>query len=52
MNEEPLKNTKIDDDITFASRRQFLKALAYGSVLALSGCGVETSAFRHAGQHG
>ena len=52
MNEEPLKNTKIDDDITIASRRKFLKTLAYGSVLALSGCGVETAAVRHAGQHG
>ncbi len=52
MNEEPLKNTKIDDDITIVSRRWFLKTLAYGSVLALSGCGVETAAVRHVGQHG
>ena len=49
MNKEPLKNTKIDEDITIASRRNFLKKLAYGSVLALSGCGVETAAVRHVG---
>lgn len=34
------------------SRRKFLKKLAYGSVLALSGCGVETAAVRHADRHG
>jgi uncharacterized protein YcbK (DUF882 family) len=50
MNEEPSKNTKIDEEITFASRRKFLKTLAYGSVLALSGCGVETTAVRHVTQ--
>ena len=50
MKEEPLKNTKIGDDITIASRRKFLKALAYGSVLALSGCGVKTAAVRHVTQ--
>jgi uncharacterized protein YcbK (DUF882 family) len=52
LNEQLLKNTKIDEDITIASRRKFLKKLAYGSVLALSGCGVETAAVRHAGRHG
>ena len=52
MNEEPLKNTKIDEEITFASKRKFLKTLAYGSVLALSGCGVETTAVRHVGRYG
>ena len=52
MNEQLLKNTKIDEDITIASRRKFLKKLAYGSVLALSGCGVETAAVRHVGRHG
>ena len=43
---------KIDEDITIASRRKFLKKLAYGSVLALSGCGVETTAVRPVGRHG
>ena len=52
MNEQPLTNTKIDEDITIASRRKFLKKLAYGSVLALSGCGVETVTVRQAGLHG
>ena len=52
MNEQLLKNTKIDEDITIASRRKFLKKLAYGSVLALSGCGVETAAVRHVDRHG
>ncbi|MFA5925008.1 MAG: DUF882 domain-containing protein [Methylococcaceae bacterium] len=52
MNEQLIKNTKIDEDITIASRRKFLKKLAYGSVLALSGCGVETAAVRHVGRHG
>lgn len=52
MNEQLLKNTKIDEDITIASRRKFLKKLVYGSVLALSGCGIETAAVRHVGRHG
>jgi uncharacterized protein YcbK (DUF882 family) len=52
LNEQLLKNTKIDEDITIASRRNFLKKLAYGSVLALSGCGVETAAVRHVGRSG
>ena len=52
MNEQPLTNTKIDEDITIASRRKFLKKLAYGSVLAFSGCGVETTAVRHVGRYG
>lgn len=43
---------KIDEDITITSRRNFLKKLAYGSVLALTGCGVETAAVRHTGVHG
>lgn len=50
MSEQPLKNTKIDEDISIASRRKFLKKLAYGSVLALSGCGVETATVRHVGR--
>jgi hypothetical protein len=52
LNKQLIKNTKIDEDITIASRRKFLKKLAYGSVLALSGCGVETAAVRHVGRHG
>ena len=52
MNEQPLTNTKIDEDITIASRRKFLKKLAYGSVLALSGCGAETVTVRQAGLYG
>ena len=36
----------IDDDSAIESRRKFLKTLAYGSVLALSGCGVETAVVR------
>jgi uncharacterized protein YcbK (DUF882 family) len=52
LNEQLLKNTKIDEDITIASRRKFLKKLAYGSVLALSGCGVETAAVRHVSRYG
>ena len=51
MNEQPLKNTTIDEDITIASRRKFLKKLAYGSALVLSGCGVETATVRHVGWH-
>ena len=43
---------KIDEDITNASRRKFLKRLAYGSVLALGGCGVETTAIRDVTRHG
>jgi len=43
---------KIDEDITIASRRKFLKKLAYGSVLALTGCGVETAAVRHEVRYG
>ena len=42
---------KIDEDITIASRRKFLKRLAYGSVLALSGCGVETTVVRQVDPH-
>jgi uncharacterized protein YcbK (DUF882 family) len=37
---------KIDENSTIASRREFLKKLALGSVLALSGCGVETATVR------
>jgi uncharacterized protein YcbK (DUF882 family) len=52
LNEQLLKNTKIDEESAIASRRKFLKKLAYGSVLALGGCGVETAAVRDVGRHG
>jgi uncharacterized protein YcbK (DUF882 family) len=43
---------KIDEDNTVSSRRKFLKTIAYGSVLALSGCGVETAVIRGGGWQG
>jgi len=43
---------KIDEDNTVSSRRKFLKSIAYGSVLALSGCGVETAVIRGGGWQG
>lgn len=46
MSEQLLNNTKVDEDSVVESRRKFLKTIAYGSVLALSGCGVETAAVR------
>jgi uncharacterized protein YcbK (DUF882 family) len=51
LNEQLLKITKIDENITVASRRQFLKKLVYGAVLALSGCGIETAVVRPVGRH-
>ena len=51
MNEELLKKTKIGEEFTIASRRKFLKKLAYLSALALSGCKVETVAIRQVVQH-
>jgi uncharacterized protein YcbK (DUF882 family) len=50
LNEQVLKKMKIDEDIKIASRRKFLKKLAYGSVLALGGCGVQTATIRDVGQ--
>jgi uncharacterized protein YcbK (DUF882 family) len=50
LNGQLLKNTKIDEDYAVASRRKFLKTIAYGSVLALSGCGVETALIRDDGR--
>jgi uncharacterized protein YcbK (DUF882 family) len=38
---------KIDEEITLASRRKFLKKLACGSLMALSGSEVATAAVRH-----
>src|SRR5674476_683450 len=52
MNKNKSTNATIDEDSAIASRRKFLKKLAFGSVLALSGCGVETAAVRHVGWHG
>lgn len=42
---------KSDEEITIASRRKFLMKLAYGSVMALSGCGIETASIRHVEGH-
>ena len=47
MNEQPLKNTAIDEDSAITSRRKFLKQIACGSLLAMSGSGVATAAVRH-----
>jgi uncharacterized protein YcbK (DUF882 family) len=47
VNEQLLNNMKIDEDITIASRRKFLKKLAWGSLMALSGTEVATAAVRH-----
>ena len=47
MNKQPLNNTMIEDDMTIASRRKFLKNLACGSLMALSGSEVATAAVRH-----
>lgn len=47
MNMQPTNNPKIDEVITIASRRKFLKKLACGSLLTLSGSGVATAAVRH-----
>jgi len=55
MNEHTLKNAKIDEDSAIASRRKFLKQMACGSLLAMSGSGVATAAVRHViypGRHG
>jgi uncharacterized protein YcbK (DUF882 family) len=52
LNGQLLKKTKIDEDSAIASRRKFLKTIAYGSVLALSGCGVKTVVIRDGRQQG
>jgi uncharacterized protein YcbK (DUF882 family) len=55
MSEHPPKNLTIDEDSAIASRRKFLKQIACGSVLAMSGSGVATAAVRHViypGRHG
>ncbi|MDD1628043.1 MAG: DUF882 domain-containing protein [Methylococcaceae bacterium] len=52
MNKNKLTNATIDEDSAIASRRKFLKQLACGSLLAMSGSGVATAAVRHVGRHG
>ena len=52
MNKNKSTNATIDEDSAIASRRKFLKKLAYGSVLTLSGCGVETVAVRPVDRNG
>ena len=47
MNEQPFKNPTIDEDSAIASKRKFLKQMACGSLLAMSGSGVATAAVRH-----
>jgi len=47
MTKQPIENTNIDEDGAIASRRKFLKKLACGSLLALSGSEVATAAVRH-----
>jgi uncharacterized protein YcbK (DUF882 family) len=46
MNKNKLKKTTIDEDSAIASKRKFLKQMAYGSLLAVSGSGVATAAVR------
>ena len=52
MNKNKSTNATTEEDSAITSRRKFLKKLVYGSVLALSGCGVKTAAIRQVGQHG
>jgi len=47
MSEHTLKNLTIDKDRAIASRRKFLKQMACGSILAMSGSEVATAAVRH-----
>jgi len=47
MNKQPLTNATIDEDSAIASRRKFLKQMACGSLLAISGSGAATAAVRH-----
>jgi uncharacterized protein YcbK (DUF882 family) len=47
MNEHTLKNATITEDTAIASRRKFLKQMACGSLLAMSGPSVATAAVRH-----
>jgi uncharacterized protein YcbK (DUF882 family) len=55
MNEQPLNNAIIDKESAIASRRKFLKQMACGSLLAMSGTEVATAAVRrviYPGRHG
>ncbi|MEI6267996.1 MAG: DUF882 domain-containing protein [Methylococcaceae bacterium] len=52
MNKQPFKNTKIDEDIAIESRRKFLKKLACGSLLTLSGSEVAIATIKQVGRHG
>jgi uncharacterized protein YcbK (DUF882 family) len=51
LKDQLLKN-QIYEDSSLESRRKFLKTIAYGSVLALCGCGVETAAVRDGDRQG
>jgi uncharacterized protein YcbK (DUF882 family) len=55
MNEHKSKKATIEEDSAIASKRKFLKQMACGSLLAMSGSGVATAAVRHViypGRHG
>ena len=47
MNKRTFKKATINEDSAIASRRKFLKQMACGSLLAMSGAGVATAAVRH-----
>ena len=47
MSEHTFKNPTIDEDSAIASKRKFLKQMACGSLLAMSGSTVATAAVRH-----
>ncbi len=47
MNNHTLKNPADDEDHAIASRRKFLKQLACGSLLTISGSGIASAAVRH-----
>jgi uncharacterized protein YcbK (DUF882 family) len=47
MTKPPSNNEKIDEEASLASRRQFLKKLAWGSLMAVSGSGGAAAAVRH-----
>jgi uncharacterized protein YcbK (DUF882 family) len=48
MNQPPLNDMEIEEEIVMASRRKFLKNLVCGSLVALSGTGTAAAAVRHA----
>ena len=52
MNKNKSTDATIDEDSEISSRRKFLTQMACGSLLALSGCGVETAVVRHVDRHG